>query len=347
MAAETLTYPALIKHIESGKFAPVYILHGEEGYYIDELIKRFEQVLPEQDRDFNRYILYAAENSPDTVIDICRRYPMMADRQVMILKEVQTQPATYISALAKYLENPSETTLLVITSRGENIKGRETAAALKKGGGIIFESKKIKDYNIGPVLVDLIKEQGLNVSPKALEMLKEFVGTDLSRLYNEIGKLCVTLPKGAMITPEVIEQNIGVSKDYNSFELVAAVARRDVGQSMKISEYFRKDPKDNPTMKILPVLFNLFANLLIAYYAPEKSDNGLMNALGFKSTYQLKDVKAAMQNYSAWQVIEIIGEIRRFDAMSKGIGSRMDQYDLFDSLLFRIFNAKGKVTLQA
>lgn len=344
MATETLTYSTLMRQIQAGRLSPVYILFGEEGFYIDELVKQFEQVLSPEERDFNQYILYASDTSADTVIDTCRRYPMMSDRQVVILKEVQTQPAEYMNRLSLYFENPNPTTLLVVVFRGERLKGKNVADAIKKGGCVTFESRRLTDYNIGAVLQELIRECGMNVDAKALEMLKEYVGTDLSRLYNEIGKLGLVLPKGAMITPEVVERNIGVSKDYNSFEFTAAVARKDMARAIKINSFFRRDPKNKPTMGIVPNLFNLFVNLLIVYYTPDKSDRGLMSALGFKSPYQLKDVKAAMQNYSAWQCIEIIGEIRRFDAMSKGNGSRMDQYDLLDSLLFRIFNARGAVT---
>lgn len=347
MATETITYQILARQIENGKLSPVYLLYGEEGFYIDELLKRAENILSPDERDFNLYVLYAAETEADSVTDICRRYPVMADRQVVILKEAQTRNAGYFSALARYVENPSPTTILFIVSRGEKPKGKEIMAAMKKCGGIIFESKRLTDYSVGPVLNDLIRESGFNVEPKALEMFKEYVGNDLSRLYNEIGKLKLTLPKGAMITPEVIEQNIGISKDYNSFEFTAAIARRDMGKAMKISAYFRRNPKDNPTMAVMPAVFNLFTNLLISFYAPDKSEKGLMDAMGFRSPYQLKDVRAAMQNYSAWQALEIIGEIRRFDAMSKGVGSRMDQYDLLDNLLYRIFTARGKVVIKA
>lgn len=347
MATETITFQTLVREIENGRLAPVYIFHGEEGFYIDELIKRAENILLPDERDFNQYILYAPDVEPDTVIDTCNRYPVMAERQVVVLKEVQTRGARYVNELAKYIEKPNPTTVLFIASRGEAIKGKEISAALKKGGGVIFESKKLTDYSVMPVLTSLVRESGFNIEPKALEMLKEYVGTNLSKLYNEIGKLKVSLPKGAMINPEVIEQNIGVSKDYNTFEFTGAIAARDMNKAMKISSYFRRDPKNNPTMKVIPNVFNLFVNLLISFYAQDKTDRGLMEALGFKTPYQLKDVKAAMQNYSAWQAIEIIGEIRRFDAMSKGTGSRMDQYDLLDNLLFRIFNARGKVILDA
>lgn len=343
--ADTTTFSSLKQQIEKKTLAPVYLLHGEEGYYIDELVKMFENVLPDDMRDFNLYSLYAPEVTPDTVMDTCRRYPMMTDFQVVILKEAQAAGANFMARLSHYVAAPSPTTVLVISCRGASVKGKEIMAALKTGNGIVYESKKLTERTVGPVLLDFIKEKGLNIEPKALEMLREYVGSDLSRLYNEISKLTVTLSPGAMITPAAIEANIGISKDFNNFELIAAIARRDAAKAMKIARFFGKNPKNNPTVLISTVLFNLFSNLLIVYYTPDKSERSLMGALGFRSPYQLTDIKAAMNNYNAWQTIEIIGHIRKFDAMTKGVGSRKDPYSLLEELIYRILSARGKVEL--
>ena len=241
--------------------------------------------------------------------------------------------------------NPTATTILVIANRGAQVKGKDISTAIKTGGGVIFESKKMTAMNVEPAISSLVKEKGLNIEPKSLKMLADYVGTDLSRLYNEINKLAVILQPGAMITPEVIEKNIGISKDYNNFELVRAIATRDFVKAVTILKYFRSNPKNNPPMVTTSVLFNLFSNVLIAFYAADKSDRGMMAELGFKSPYQLKDIKDAMQRYKPWQLIEIISEIRRMDAMSKGVGSRMDAYDLLDMLVMRIFDARGQVKL--
>lgn len=343
--ADVITFSSLRQQIAAGKLMPVYLLHGEEGYYIDALVKMFEEVLAPEERDFNQYILYGGETDADTVMDTCRRYPMMADRQMVILKEAQTGGATLLNKLAPYVAQPSSTTVLVICCRGQQAKGKEIMEALKKGGGVVYESKKLTERTVGPVILEFLKEKGLNIEPKALEMMRDYIGTDLSRLYNEVTKLTVTLSQGAMVTPAVIEANIGISKDFNNFELVAAVARRDAAKAMKIVHYFSKNPKANPFMVVATVLFNLFSNLLTVYYTPDKSDKSLMDALGFRSPYQLTDVKAAMQSYNAWQVIEIIGCIRRYDAMSKGVGSRRDPYELLEELIYRILSARGKVDL--
>lgn len=343
--ADITTFSSLKQQIGKKTLAPVYLLHGEEGYYIDELVKMFEEVLPPDMRDFNLYSLYAPEVTADTVIDTCRRYPMMTDFQIVILKEAQAVGANFMAKLSNYVSSPSPTTVLVISCRGALVKGKEIMSAMKTGNGIVYESKKLTERTVGPVLLDFIKEKGLNIEPKALEMLREYVGTDLSRLYNEIAKLTVTLSRGAMITPAAIESNIGISKDFNNFELVASIARRDAAKAMKIVKYFGKNPKNNPVAVISTVLFNLFSNLLIVYYTPDKNERSLMVTLGFRSPYQLTDIKAAMGNYSAWQTIEIIGHIRKFDAMTKGIGSRNDPYSLLEELVYRILAARGKVEL--
>lgn len=343
--AETVDFNTLKRSISAGKFCPVYLLHGEEGYYIDVLLEMFEKVLPEDERDFNQYVFYAPESSPDTIIDACRRYPMMSEHTVVIVKEVQAANANFINGLKPYISNPTATTILVIASRGAQVKGKDITTAVKTGGGVTFESKKLTAMSVEPAIASLVKEKGLNIEPKSLKMLADFVGTDLSRLYNEINKLAMILPQGAMITPEAIEQNIGISKDYNNFELTRAISIRDFVKAVTIIRYFRSNPKTNPPMATFSVLFTLFSNVLIAFYAADKSDRGLMAELGFKSPYQLKDIKDAMQRYKPWQLIEIISEIRRADAMSKGVGSRMDAFDILDALVLRIFDARGEVKL--
>lgn len=345
--ADVVTFNSLTQQIRKKSFSPVYLLHGEEGYYIDRLVQLFENSVPEEDRDFNFYTIYAAESDPDTVIDTCRRYPMMADRQYVVLREAQSVSAAYINKLQGYVANPSETTVLVICFRGTQAKGKEFLTSLKKGGGVVFESKKLSEWTAPKVVKEMISEKGLNIDDRSLQLLCEHVGTDLSRINNEITKLTVALPVGASITPEVIELNIGISKDFNNFELVSAVASRDYAKTVKIARYYRADPKNHPAFAAATMLFTLFSNVLAAFYAPDKSDRGLMELFGFRFPGQLTDVKKAFANYKAWQVIEIISEIRRFDAMAKGVGSRWDQYDLFDSLLFRIMTAKGQVKLNA
>ena len=341
MASSTPTYSELKRQLAARtSLAPVYLLHGEEGYYIDELVKDFEALVPEEERDFNLYTLYAPESGVETVMDVCHRYPMMAERQVVIVKEAQAIRADQLNKLHSYVERPNPTTVLVISCRGAQAKGKELLAALKKNGAI-FESKRLNERNIVPVINDLIKEKGLNVDPKAFAMLRDYIGADLSRLYNEIGKLALILGKGAMVTPEAIERNIGISKDYNNFELVDAIVGRNAAKAFAIVEYFRNNPKNNPTVMTVSSLFNQFSNLLIYHYTRDKTQAGYMDALGLRNAWGLRVYEAASRAYNVRQTIEIISAIREFDTRSKGIGSRQNEYDLLKDLIFHILTARG------
>lgn len=343
MASSTPTFSELKRQLAARtSLAPVYLLHGEEGYYIDELVKCFEELLPEDERDFNLYVLYAPEAGVETVMDVCHRYPMMAERQVVIVKEGQAIRADQLNKLHSYVERPNPSTILVISCRGAQAKGKELLAAVKKNG-VIFESKRLNDRNLVPAISDLIKEKGLTVDTKSLSMLRDYIGADLSRLYNEIGKLALILGPGAMVTPEAIERNIGISKDYNNFELIDAIVARNAAKAFAIVEYFRNNPKNNPTVMTISSLFNQFSNLLIYHYTRDKSQSGYMDALGLKSPWALKGYEMASRNYNVRQTIEIVSAIREFDTKSKGIGSRQNEYDLLKDLIFHILTARGYI----
>lgn len=339
----SLTFPALRRQVKARQLAPVYLLHGEEGYFIDELVKEFEELVPEEERDFNLYTLYAPESGVETVMDVCRRYPMMAEYQVVIVKEAQAIRADMLNKLHNYVSNPTPTTILVISCRGAQAKGKDLLAAVKKNG-VIFESKKLSEKNILPAISELIKEKQLNIEPKALSMLRDYIGTDLSRLYNEIGKLALILGPGAMVTPEAIERNIGISKDYNNYELIDAINIRNAAKTFAIVEYFRNNPKNNPTVMTVSSLFNQFSNLLIYHYTKDKSPSGYMDALGLKSPWALKVYETASRNYNVRQTIEIITAIREFDVKSKGLGSRQNEYSLLKDLIFHILTARGIIS---
>jgi len=337
--AEAVTFQAVSDAIRKGRVAPVYMLHGEESV---------ENLVPESDRDFNLTVLYASQTEPAAVVEACRRYPMMADRQVVILREAQGGmpprfgAAAYLKALAHYVAEPSATTVLCICFRGAEAKSAEFFKALPKGGGGNFISRKLNDRAVGPAVADFVKSRGLTIEPKALAMLCDYVGADLSRLYNEVGKLTVSLGPGAMITPEAIERNIGISKDYNAFELVSALATGDAAKAFTIVNYFRGDPKNNPVQPLCATLFTYFSNLLIAWYTKDRSERSLMQALGFRWPGQLRDITAGMRRYGPWHVIEIISLLRVFDGNTKGNGSRLDPYDLLTDLVFHILNPVGE-----
>ncbi|WP_303037370.1 DNA polymerase III subunit delta [uncultured Duncaniella sp.] len=339
-----ITFSQLKKLITERRLAPLYLLHGEEGYYIDELVKVFEELLPEEERDFNLYTIYGPETGVETIMDVCQRLPMMAEHQVVIVKEAQAIRADALNKLHFYAERPNPSTILVIACRGDKAKGKDLIAAIKKNG-IVFESKKVTERNLLPVISDLIRDKNMTVAPKALSMLRDYIGTDLSRLYNEIDKLSFILGPGAMITPEAIERNIGISKDYNNFELVDAINSRNAAKAMTIVEYFRNNPKNNPTVMTMSTLFNHFSNLLIYHYTRDKSQSGYMDALGLKSPWALKNYEAAARAYNVRQTIEIISALRECDCRSKGIGSRQNEYDLLKDLMFRILTSQGIIRM--
>lgn len=337
-------FSRLRRDLSAGNIASVYLLHGEEGYFIDELIKDFERLVPEDVRDFNLYTLYAPESGVETAMDICHRFPMMADRQVVILKECQAIRSDALNKLHHYASRPNGSTVFVICSRGAAVKGKELLAAVKKNG-VIFTANKFKDNQIGPAITALVKEKNLNIEPKALMMLRDYIGTDLSRLYNEIDKLSLILGPGAMITPESIERNVGISKDYNNYELIDAINNRNARRAFEIVRYFGNNPRNNPSVVTVSTLFNHFSNILIYHYTADKSKAGYMAALGFRNDWQLKFFEPATRAYNVRQTIEIIYALRQCDARSKGIGSRQNEYDLLHDLIFRILTARGVIEM--
>ncbi len=342
MAAAAPTFSDIKNQIAKRKLAPVYVLHGEEGYYTDVLVKLMENVLAPDEKEFNQYVLYAPETSMLQVADLCRRYPMMSERQMVIVKEMQAARADDINRLQNYLLNPTSTTVLVLVFRGAEAKGREFLATIKKTA-VVFESKKVRDYQLLPLIDSYVREKQMSVDTKAAEMLRDFIGSDLSRLYNEIDKLGVLLGAGGRITPEVVERNIGISKDYNNFELIEALASRNARKSMEISKYFAENPSGNPLVMTVSLLYGFYSDLLIAFYAKDKSDAGIMKALGAKSEFAIRKYKTAMRNYNARQTIECIWALRQFDTRSKGVGSRQNAFNLFHDLIFHLLTVRGNL----
>lgn len=338
------SFTDVVKSIRQGRLAPVYIIHGEEGFFTDELAKEFEKLVPEGERDFNLYTFYAPEVKAETIIGACRRYPMMADRQVVIVREAQAARADEINKLHAYIATANPHTVLAILFRGEKAKGKDLLAAAKKHGAVMFESKKPNGRNIDVLISNIVKSKGLNIEAKGLAMLCEYLGTDASKIYNEIDKMALVLGPGAMITPESIEANIGVSKDYNDFELVDAIAARNSAKAFKILAYFRRNPKNCPAARTAVNLFSYFASLLTAQFTRDKSPSSLKAVLGLKWDVQLNRFTMGMRNYNAYQTIEIIAAIRELDANIKGIGSRQNEYDLLHALLFKIMTARGNIS---
>ena len=338
MAKET-TYEEIARDLKNRIYKPVYYLMGEESYYIDRISEYIAQtVLNENEKEFNQTILYGADTDIATIINAAKRYPMMSKYQVVIVKEAQG--VKNIDELSYYLQKPLESTILVLCHKHGVLDRRKKMAAEIEKVGVLFESKKIKDAQLVGFITSYLKRKSIEIEPKASEMMAEFVGTDLSRMAGELEKLIITLPKGQKrITQEQIEQNIGISKDYNNYELRNALIIKDVFKANQIIKYFEENPKTNPLQMTLSVLFNFFSNLMLAYYAPEKSEQGIAAQLGLKSPWQSKDYLAAMRKYSGVKVMQIIGEIRYCDAKSKGVGnSSLGDGELLRELVYKILH---------
>lgn len=338
MAKET-TYEEIVRSIKNHDYKPVYYLMGEESYYIDKISEYILQtVLKEEEREFDQTVLYGSDTDISTVINAAKRYPMMAERQVVILKEAQH--VKRMEDLVYYVQKPLQSTVLVICHKNGTLDRRKKLAAEIEKVGFLFESKKMKDSQLPGFITSYLKRKSVEIEPKASEMMAEFVGTDLSRMAGELDKLVITLAPGIRrVTPEQIERNIGISKDYNNYELRSAIVAKDVLKANRIIKYFAENPKTNPIQMTLSVLFGFFSNLMLAYYAPDKTEQGIANQLGLKSAWQAREYMAAMRVYSGVKVMQIIGEIRYCDAKSKGVeNASLSDEDLLRELVYKILH---------
>lgn len=339
MTKQEITCDDILRELRSKQYRPIYYLMGEEVYYID-LISDYimDNVLTDTEKEFNLSVVYGADVDIATVINAAKRYPMMSEHQVVIVKEAQS--IRNIDELSYYLQKPLRSTILVMCHKHGVLDRRKKLAAEIEKVGILFESKKLKEAQLPAFITSYMKRKGVDLEPKATSMLADFVGTDLSRLTGELEKLIITLPKGqTRVTPEQIERNIGISKDYNNFELRSALVERNVLKANQIINYFEKNPKTNPLQMTLSLLFGFYSNLMLAYYAPEKSEQGIASFLGLKSPWQAREYQTAMKRYSGVKTMQIIGEIRYTDAKSKGIGnSSLTDSELLRELVFKILH---------
>ena len=318
MAKET-TYEEIARNLKNKIYSPVYFLMGEEDYYIDRISDYImDTVLTETEKEFNLTLLYGSDTDIVSIINAARRYPMMSKYQVVIVREAQN--LKNLDELIHYLQKPMSSTILVMCYKHGTLDRRKKITDELEKAGVLFESKKLKDTQLPGFISSYLKRKQVEIEPKASEMMAEFVGTDLNRMAGELEKLIITLPAGQKrITAEQIERNIGISKDYNNFELRNALIEKDVFKANQIVKYFEDNPKNNPLQVTLAVLFNFFSNLMLAYYAPDKSDQGIASQLGLRSPWQAKDYMAGMRKYTGVKVMQIIGAIRTCDAKSKGI----------------------------
>lgn len=318
---KTITYDSIMRDLKQGRYAPVYYLMGEEGYYIDKICDYIaEHALPEEQRDFNQTVCFGADVTAAQVADMARRFPMMAERQVVIVKEAQNIRQT--DALERYMEKPNPQTVLVICHKNGKVDGRKLkyVNAIKRAG-ILFESKKVSDRELPGFILSYFEQRQVSIDPKSVQMMAEAIGADLSRLTTEMEKLVTALPEDKRsVTPLLVERHVGVSKDFNAFELRDAIINKNVYKANQIISYFEKNPKAGSVYSMLPLLFAFFQNLLAAYYAPNrKSQESVAQHLGLRTPWGARDYMTGMNNYPGGKVLQIIHKMREVDAKSKGL----------------------------
>lgn len=311
---------------------------GEEPYYIDKISDFIEQnILSEEEKGFNQMVLYGRDVTIEDIVANAKRYPMMAERQVLIIKEAQDLSRT-IEKLVDYASNPQLTTVLVVNYKYKKIDKRKALYKTIKKIGVVYESKKLYENQVGEWIRRVLSPKDYSITPKAAQMLVEFLGTDLSNINNELEKLQIILPKGSQITPELIEENIGINKDYNNFELRKAVGNKDVLKAQQIAKYFGDNPRSNPMVVTVSLLFNFFSQLLYYHGLNDKSSRSVASALRI-NPYFVNEYISAARNYPMKKVSQVISTLREFDVKSKGVGANaVPQGDLLKELLVRIMS---------
>lgn len=337
----TVTFDAIMRDLKSGKYAPVYILMGDESYYIDRITDYIaENVLDPDDRDFNQTVVFGADTTAAQVVDMAKGYPVMpAAHRVVIVKEAQGLKS--LDALERYFEKPLASTLLVIAYKNGTIDRRKKVVGKVEAVGVVFESKKKRDYELPTFIETYLKKNHVAIDPKSAAMIAEHIGADLSRLISELDKVMISLPDdNRRVTPDIVEREIGVSKEFNIFELKTAIIERNVFKANQIVKYFDKNPKAGSLFSCLPLLYTFFQNLMVAFYAPDKNnDNNLAAFLELKSVWALKDYRVGMRNFSAMKTLQILAKIRETDAKSKGLDSlNTSTDDLMRELVFFILH---------
>jgi DNA polymerase-3 subunit delta len=328
----------IVNDIKGGNIKPIYFLMGEEPYYIDKLSEYIEQnILSEEEKGFNQTVLYGRDVSIEDVVSTAKRYPMMAERQVVIVKEAQDLSRT-IDKIESYVEHPMPTTVLVFCYKYKTLDKRKKVTKLLAKNGVVYESKKLYENQVGDWIKRVLSGKKYSIEPKASAMLVEFLGTDLSKINNELEKLQIILPAGSTISAKDIEENIGFSKDYNVFELRKAIGERDQLKAYKIADNFAQNPKDNPLVMTTGLVFGFFIQLLKYHGLKDKNPKNVASVLGVNPFF-LKDYDVAIKNYPMKKVSQIIASLRDTDVKSKGVGANsLSQADLLREMLYKIFN---------
>lgn len=338
MAKQTITYEQIISDLHRKSFSPIYLLMGDEAYYIDQITDYIQnEILNESQKEFDMTVVYGKDTEMSTIINAAKRYPMLSPYQVVIVKEAQMIKDW--ESLQFYIQKPLSTTILVFAYKyGTPDKRKKWVLDISKAG-VVFESQKLRDYEMSAWINKYLRTKNVTADEKAIVMLTDFLGTDLSKVVNEIDKLLLTKPANTnKITPEHIEKNIGISKDFNVFELQTALINKDIVKANRIIRYFADNKKSNPMVVVLSQLFNYFSNIMLYHYLPDKSQSAVASELKI-NPYFVKDFQKAAQTFNAWKTMNILSLIRETDARGKGIESNgVEDGELLKELIYKILH---------
>ena len=328
----------ITKELQAKKFVPLYFLHGEESYYIDLITEAFQKyVLEEHERDFNQTILYGKDAELLALQSELKAYPMMAERRFVILKEAQD--FKHLEALEAYSLTPSPTTVFVVCYKHKSFDARKKILKNFAKNGLIFKSDKVRDYQLPEWIAKYVRTQAMQINGKATMLLAEFLGADLGRIANEIEKLRIVLGSNAQINEQHIEQHIGISKDYNIFELVNAVAQKQADKAFKIVQYFDYNPKAGELVVIIPAFFKYFSQLMRVHFTPNKTREGIASSVGVHP-FVAGELLANRQHYDPKKIAVIIALLHEYDLKAKGMGnSQTNSAELLKELVFQILYA--------
>ena len=327
----------IVSAIKARNIKPIYFLMGEEPYYIDKIADFISKsILTEEEQGFNQMVVYGKDTSLDEVVSHAKRFPMMAEYQVVIVKEAQHLSRT-IEQLVAYVENPQPTTVLVMCYKYKKLDKRKKLYKSISKTGVLFESKKLYENQVADWIRRVLSGKGYGISPKSSAMLVEYLGTDLSKIDNELQKLYISIEKGQEITPELIEKHIGISKDYNNFELKKAIAEHNLSKASRIAHYFAQNPKDNPFVVTVTLLHTFFSQLLQYHGLKDQSSKSVAQSLGV-NPYFVGEYQTAAKNYPMKRVSRIISGLRELDLKGKGLGAHnISQEDLLKELLSLVY----------
>ena len=313
-----MSYQAIIKEVMQKKFSPVYFLHGAETYFIDQVADAIEQhALEEHERAFNQTILYGKETTHLQVVDAARRFPMMAERQLVLLREAQEMRS--LKDLQTYIEQPTPSTVLVICHKHKKLNFNSKLGKAIKAKAVVLDAKPLYDNQVPDWIADYLKGKKLKVGPAASVLLAEYLGGKLSKVANELDKLALNLPAGSDVTEQLIEEHIGISKDYNVFEFQKALGQRDVQKANRIVQYFIANPRKNPLQVVIGSLYNYFSKIYLYHSVARATEQEILKALGLRSSFFLREYLAAARQFPMSQTQEVIHLLRQFDMKSKGV----------------------------